>query len=366
MKTLAPLFLAAITFGCAHEAIEQPTLPYHAIVPAPSISTDAPIALAQKNYANGLVNEAFAGLQSAYQENQDLKYLEYSATLVDQAIRWMKSTMQEKAAELHDANYVLETFYKDEKVKVNTVQAVSESACLLLPEVPTALIYGYFYQKAKNEKLGLQKIKAEYVYSALRDNQIEKYSKETFIPRMDMTKNAMLKIQPLLSQLISIPSPNYDRLLLLKTKTQKQREIICELRMRYTSDIFIGPRVNLGDKLVFMARCDRPNLAGMWPGSLNTYWIDKLSALFTKDYGEWVAQTDERTRLQFAALARNCKNALGEAGYKDFQTILDLLSNNKKGGNDLWWPKYQNSRFISSTSFEGSGTNTPLRYENLQ
>jgi len=168
MKTLAPLFLAAITFGCAHEAIEQPITPYHATVPAPSVSTDAPIALAQKNYANGLVSEAFAGLQSAYQENQDLKYLEYSAALVDQEIRWMKSTMQEKATELHDANYFLEAFDKDEKVKVNTVQATN---FLLLPAVPMALIdgYSYSYQKAKNEKLGLQKIKAEYVYSVLRN-----------------------------------------------------------------------------------------------------------------------------------------------------------------------------------------------------
>ena len=332
MKTLAPLFLAAITFGCAHEAIEQPITPYHATVPAPSVSTDAPIALAQKNYANGLVSEAFAGLQSAYQENQDLKYLEYSAALVDQEIRWMKSTMQEKATELHDANYFLEAFDKDEKVKVNTVQATN---FLLLPAVPMALIdgYSYSYQKAKNEKLGLQKIKAEYVYSVLRDDQIEKYSKETFIPRMDLSKNAMLKIQPLLSQLISVPSPNYDRLLSLIKQIQNQRDIICELRIRYTSDIFIGPRVNLGKKLVSMARYDRPNLAGMWPGSLNTNWINKLSALFTKDYGEWVAQTDEPTRLQFAELVRDCKHALGDAGYKDFQTILDLLSNNN---NDLW------------------------------
>ncbi len=345
MKTLAPLFLAAITFGCAHDAIEQPITPYHASAPATSFSTDAPIALAQKNYTNGLVNEAFAGLQSAYEESQDIKYLEYSVNLTGQEIQRMEEQIKDKTILLHDVTNVLAGFYDNNKIKCDENTNAVATILQELPyfQTPVALYEEKAYLKAKKESHGLQKIKAEYAYKALRDDNIDKYSREIFMPRIEETKNAMLRIQPIISSRISIPSPDYNRLLALNRQINKQRETICELRIQYLSNIFIGPRVNLGDKLVYMARCDRPNIFGKSPMDLNSYWIDKLALLFTKDYGDWVAQSDEQTRLQFAALARNCKNALGEARYKDFQTILDLLSNNKEGGSDLWWPAESSS-----------------------
>ena len=346
MKKIVSLIFASLAFGCAHEPAEPPSLLAHASQASIHFPNSTPITLAQKNYTNGLVAEAYAGLLIAYQENPDLNYLEYSAMLADQEIQTMRSRMQAKTTELRDANYVLETFFKNEKYKVNSPQTGIEMGGLIgsvsiFGTMPAALVGGAYYQKAKNEKLGLQKIKAEFVYNILRSEPIEKYSKEVFLPRVDQTKNAMLKIQPLLSSLISVPSPDYDRLLALKSKIQKQREIICELRLRYTSDIFIGPRVNLGDKLVFMARFDRPNIAGLspWNGSLNSYWVDKLSTLFTRDYGEWITQSDEETRFKLNALVKSIKGALEKDSYADFQVTLDLLSNNKKGGNDLYWPE---------------------------
>ena len=301
MKTLAPLLLAVITFGCAHEAIEQPTPPYHASVPAPSFTTDATIALAQKNYTNGLVPEAFSGLLRDYDETHDLKCLEFAAELTDREIRWMQAQFDDKSKYLSDTQDDLDDFYSYD--------------------------------------ISIQKEIGHSAYDMLRSEDVEHFSKEEFIPRTDQTKNAMIRVQEIVSSEIANPNVGeYDRLLKLGKKVNGQRESICKLRTEYISEVFIGPRVDLGGRLIYLAEHDLPG-GGYIPFSgVNSYWVEKLELLFTKDYGNWIAQSDEQTRLQFVALVRTCKNALGEADYKDFQTVLDLLSNNKKGGSDLWWP----------------------------
>ena len=84
-----------------------------------------------------------------------------------------------------------------------------------------------------------------------------------------------------------ITNPNNresDRLIELQKRINSQRESLCKLRTEYISEVFIGPRVNLGDKLVFLAKYDKPHAGPIVPG-VNSYWIEKLKLLFSRAMG---------------------------------------------------------------------------------
>jgi hypothetical protein len=303
MKTTLPLLLIIFITGCAHEFAEQPAI--HEIECHPAIQTTAygAVELAQKNYSNGLASEAFTGLLRAYDESHNLKYIEFAAELADREIGWMQAQDDEKSEYLSDTQEDIDDFYSF----------------------------------IKSDQLGI----GDSAYDTLRSDGVESFSKEDFIPRTDQTKNAMLKVQGIVSSEIANSNDGqYNRLLKLAKKIKWQRESICKLRTQYISDVFIGPRVALGDKLVYLAKYDRPNIWGhdFYLGDLNSYWIDKLELLFPRDYGTWIAQSDEVTRMAFKTLVGSIKNALGEKKYEDFKATIDLLSNNKQGGIDAWWP----------------------------
>ncbi len=310
MKVVFPLVLFALTVGCAHEFTGQPTEHEFASQPM-KLAITAPIELAQKNYTNGLVSEAFTVLLRAYEDTHDLKCLEFATDLSDREIKLMTNQFHIKAEKLKHTKNELTNFWNkhvcfDGKIiKVETSEQI----------------------KISND-----------AYDVLRSDSIEIFSKEIFIPRTELVKNKMMAVQAFVSADITNPNnKESDRLIELQKRINNQRESLCKLRTEYISEVFIGPRVNLGDKLVFLAKYDKPH-AGPIAQGVNSYWIEKLELLFTKDYGTWIAQSDERTRLDFKNLASGIKNALGDAKYKEFQATIELLSNNKEGGIDAWWP----------------------------
>jgi hypothetical protein len=61
--------------------------------------------------------------------------------------------------------------------------------------------------------------------------------------------------------------------------------------------------------------------------------MEKVEVMITKDYGVWIAGSDENTRLAFKAFVNKLKYGLGPDQYKEYQTTLELLSNNKEGGS---------------------------------
>jgi hypothetical protein len=296
MKTVFPLILFAMTVGCAHQLADRPAEYEFASQPTRQIIS-TPIELAQKNYTNGMVSEAFTGLLNSYDNTHELQCLEFAAELADREIQWMREQIKEKSELLADTQNDLE----------------------------------HFDRWNNSSKLFV----GDKAYAFLRGDGIETFSKEHFIPRSDQIKNNMIKVQIIVSSEIANPNnTEYNRLLTLAKKIKTQRESVCELRLRYISKIFIGPRVALGDKLVWLAQNDHPS----WGWIPNPDWIEKLELLFPKDYGVWIAQSDERTRLDFKSLVSNIKNAIGAKQYEDFQATLDLLSNNKESGIDNWWP----------------------------
>ena len=295
MKNTSFFLLAALVLCCAHVFAGQPTKEI----------ISAPIELAQKDYTNGLVSEAFTVLLRAYEETHDLKCLEFATDLSGREIQRMKNQSQNKAEELKDTKHFLNLFWNHN------------------PDMPL---------KKNQKEIGND------AYDVLRSDSIEIFSKEIFIPRTELVKNKMMAVQAFVSPEITNPNNREsDRLIELQKRINSQRESLCKLRTEYISEVFIGPRVNLGDKLVFLAKYDKPHAGPIAPG-VNSYWIEKLKLLFTKDYGTWIAQSDDRTRLDFKKLVSTIKNALSDERYKDFQATIELLSNNKEGGIDAWWP----------------------------
>ena len=212
MKTVPPLFFLGLILSCTHVFAGQPT---RKII-------SAPIELAQKNYTNGLVSEAFTVLLRAYEETHDLKCLEYATGLSDREIQRMKNKSQNKAEELKDTKHSLEVFWQ------------------------------------QNPDMSLEKNRIKIgndAYDVLRSDSIEIFSKEIFIPRTELVKNKMMAVQSFVSADITNPNnKESDRLIELQKRINNQRESLCKLRTEYISEVFIGPRVNLGHKLVFLAK----------------------------------------------------------------------------------------------------------------
>jgi hypothetical protein len=178
-------------------------------------------------------------------------------------------------------------------------------------------------------------------YKVLRSDAVERYSKEDFLPQVELIKNKMIAVQSLVRECVVNPNiGEEDRAIALQKQIHCQRVLLGKLRTGYLSDIFIGPRISLANKILFMDATEDLTISqAMFGGHrLHPEWIEKLEMLFPNDYGIWIAQTDERTRLDFKQLASGIKNALGDPKYKDFQATIELLSNNKEGGMDNWWP----------------------------
>jgi hypothetical protein len=314
MKTIfSCALIIALTFGCASNVVQRQLQEEPNTYKLSHRETSgASLDLARKYYTNGLVSEAFKVALNEYDYTHDLSYLECASSFAKSEIQQMKVAFQEKGDEINDVTNRLAHYWPNDG-RIHWAGYVSDT----------------------------ERETVDKAYTLLCSDSVEKYSKDIFLPRTEMLKNNIAAIElRTQDRLTTSGIDDSERLIALKNQTQIQRTTLCQMRTAYISEIFVGPRISLADKLFHLAKVENMTVETCLTGTTHIHpkWMEKVEVMITKDYGVWIAGSYENTRLAFKAFVNELKYGLGPDQYKEYQTTLELLSNNKEGGSDNWWP----------------------------
>jgi hypothetical protein len=348
MKTVASLFAIAvlcICSGCASnnksEALGLASTP----VPAgmlPNGTSQLPIESttienALKYFTNGYTGSAYDLLLNVYDSTHDVRYLEFSCELAD---RQIDDLVNKYKAHYEDIRPTLEQmnrfFDVEQRVYTNWGKDSEVKPLFPLKEFFGSMkINPYFYSQG----LPAENVKIVNDAYCVLTGEAQSNAAACFLPEAEQVKNKMLRVETKIRFLMSIPddSLNAAKLMQIQNKLGKQRETLSKLRTDYLTKVFVLPRITLGRLLVYMMKHDQEHVGEIAPG-LNPRWVEKLEIVFNSDNGVLISQSEQSARLEFQKLVKLIKKNLGDAYYKEFVTTLELLSNNKEGGNGYWWP----------------------------
>jgi|ERR1017187_8460339 hypothetical protein len=338
MKTVAFLFAIAVLCifsGCASNNKSKDFDLASTAVPGgmmPSGTSQLPIESktmenALKYFTNGYTGSAYDLLLNVYDSTHDVRYLEFSCELADRQIddlvnkfKLHYEVIRPTIDQMNGFFHVLQKVYNhwgsdtfDESWKLNP----------------------YFYSQG----LPAENVKIVNDAYCVLTGEAQSNAVACFLPEAEQVKNKMLKVETRIRFLMSVPNDNLNaaKLMQMQNNIGKQRETLSKLRTAYLTKVFVLPRITLGRLLVYMMKHDQEHVGEIALG-LNPRWVEKLEIVFNSDNGVLISQSEQSARLEFQKLVRLIKEKLGDATYKAFVATLELLSNNREGGIEYWWP----------------------------
>ena len=298
------------------------------------------IERADNAFRNGLIADGLNILLSAYQSTHEWIYLEVACELADNQIDNLAHKYRSHYAAIKPSLQKMRNFHivgahadeewdKPERKNGITLTEIFQGKLRINP---------IFY--AKNIPRGQIEIAndvCEFLTGEAQTNAMV-----CFLPAIEVLKNKV----SILEQQVALRMSEHDsqvameKLIQMESAVKKQREIILALRTGYITQVMVLPRISLGDILVYAMKYDQAHVGTLTPG-VNQQWVEKLELLFNNDNGVFIAQSEQSARLLFKKLVERIKNTLGKSGYIEFQSALELLSNNREGGSAYWWPEFQ-------------------------
>src|ERR1039458_3877112 len=308
------------------------------------MTASTPIDKALGLYTNGFTAIAFDLLLNAFESTHDIRCLEVSCELAGNQINDLEKMYRAHYDNIKPTLQEMDRFY-DVMLKVYAEWGDNMWGKTTEPTPPLFPLNKYFSYMKLNPYFYSKGLPSENVkivndaYHVLT-GEAQSNAVTCFLPEAEVVKDKMLKVESRVRLLVSDPdtSLNAARLMQMQNKIGKQRETLRKLRTDYVTKVYVLPRITLGSLLVYMMKHDQEHVGEVAPG-LNVHWVETLEILFNSDNGVLIAQSEQSARLEFKKLVKRIKDRLGEAKYREFVTTLDLLSNNREGGSESWWPE---------------------------
>ena len=156
------------------------------------------------------------------------------------------------------------------------------------------------------------------------------------LDQYDILKQNMIFYLELLEKnyTINADEAEKDRYFALKKRMENLKQCIMDSRCNFVSYHAISPALAESSKLLYLATFK--NLGFDDKQKIK----DSVIFLCRSFHKEWLYTASEDVRIQFCDVVKEMKDVVGEAEWKEFETLttlLDAADNSKKRGASAWW-----------------------------